>query len=120
MQIKQTTHYRIKLTIAVYKDKKLVYRNDMIVPTSYARRSECRMHIKREMQARLKTSNFFISPRMDFDLVRYTCEASCNTFLRYRIVEETPLENVIPVLETKGLNRKKSIAKDLDLYSGLV
>lgn len=83
-----STRFRIKLTVAVYKDKKLVYRNDMLVPTTYHRRSEARAHIKREIRERLRASNFFISPRVDFDLVRYTQEASCNTYLRYRIVEE--------------------------------
>lgn len=86
-----TTHsirFRIKLTVAVYKDKKLVYRNDMMVPTVYHRRSESRAHIKKEIKERLRNSNFFISPRVDFDLVRYSQEASCNTYLRYRIVEE--------------------------------
>jgi hypothetical protein len=82
------TRFRIKLTVAVYKDKKLVYRNDMLVPTVYQRRSESRAHIKKEIKERLRNSNFFISPRVDFDLVRYTQEASCNTYLRYRIVEE--------------------------------
>jgi hypothetical protein len=84
----QNTRFRIKLTVAVYKDKKLVYRNDMLVPTIYNRRSESRAHIKKEIKERLRNSNFFISPRVDFDLVRYTQEASCNTYLRYRIVEE--------------------------------
>ena len=84
----QSTRFRIKLTVAVYKDKKLVYRNDMLVPTVYGRRSESRAHIKKEIKDRLRNSNFFISPRVDFDLVRYTQEASCNTYLRYRIVEE--------------------------------
>ena len=80
--------FRIKLTVAVYRDKKLAYRNDMLVPTVYKRRSEARAHIKKELKDRLKNSNFFISPRVDFDLVRYAQEASCNTYLRYRIMEE--------------------------------
>ncbi len=94
-KITKNSHYRIKLTIAVYKDKKLVYRNDMIVPTRYKRRSETRAHIKKEMQDRLRNSNFFISPRVDYDLVRYAQEASRNTYLRYRITEE---KNISPTL----------------------
>ena len=85
--------FRIKLTVAVYKDKKLIYRNDMLVPTSYQRRSECRAHIKKEIINRLRNSNFFISPRVDFDLVRYTNEATCNTYIRYRVVEDK--ENIL-------------------------
>lgn len=97
--VEQETQFRIRLTVAVYKDKKLVYRNDMTVPTRYRRRSEARAHVKKEIQDRLKNSNFFISPRVDFDLVRYTQEASCNTYLRYRIIEDAdtllPAENAL-------------------------
>lgn len=80
--------YRIQLTVAVYRQKKLTYRNDVLVPAIYRRRSEARNHIKKEMERRLNHSNFFRSPRVDFDLVRYTNEASCNTYLRYRIIEQ--------------------------------
>ena len=80
--------FRIQLTVAVYKNKRLTYKNDMIVPTVYNRRSEARAHIKKEIQDRLKNTDFFISPRVDYDLVRYTNEATCNTYLRYRIVED--------------------------------
>ncbi len=59
----------------------------MNLPTVYVRRSECRAHVKKEIENRLRNSNFFLSPRVDFDLVRYADEASCNTYLRYRIVE---------------------------------
>ena len=87
--LESNMRYRIKLTVAVYREKKLAYRNDMIVPTMYDLRSEARTHIKKEIKERLLGSNFFISPRVDFDLVRYTQEAACNTYLRYRILEET-------------------------------
>ncbi len=90
----QKLSFRIKLTVAVYREKKLVYRNDMVVPTFYLRRSEARAHIKKEIKDRLRNSNFFISPRVDFDLVRYTQEASCNTYLRYRIIEEE--KSIVP------------------------
>ncbi|MCE9597418.1 MAG: hypothetical protein K8S54_05560 [Spirochaetia bacterium] len=83
----EKTQYQIRLTVAVYRDKKLVYRNEMTLPTIYDRRSECRAHVKKEIENRLRNSNFFISPRVDFDLVRYTEEATCNTYLRYRIIE---------------------------------
>ncbi len=98
MQVSQIITYRIKLTIAVYKEKRLVYHNDMLVPSAYERRSECRAHIKKEIQERLRKSNFFISPRIDFDLVRYTNEASCNTYLRYRIIEEKQASAFFPSL----------------------
>ncbi len=80
--------YRIQLTVAVYKNKKLAYKKEMIVPTWYTRRSEARAHIKQDIEKRLKESDFFISPRVDYDLVRYSMEGSCNTYIRYRIIEE--------------------------------
>ena len=106
-QVKQSTNYRIKLTVAVYKNKKLVYRNDMLVPTLYKRRSECRAHIRKETQHRLRSANFFLSPRIDFDLVRYTQEASSNTYLRYRIMEEkNPDSSAEPLSSPKKQTEK--------------
>lgn len=104
---RRNLRFRIKLTVAVYKERKLAYRNDMLVPTFYVRRSEARAHIKKEIKERLGHSNFFISPRVDFDLVRYAQEASCNTYLRYRIVEEEapvalPGLTLQPALEPKS------------------
>lgn len=104
---RRNLRFRIKLTVAVYKERKLAYRNDMLVPTVYGRRSEARAHIKKEVKERLGNSNFFISPRVDFDLVRYAQEASCNTYLRYRIMEEEapvalPQPALRPVLEPKS------------------
>lgn len=91
--------YRIQLTVAVYRRKRLVFRNEMTVPTYYFRRSEARAHIKKEISERLKLTSFFRSPRPDYDLVRYAEEATLNTYLRYRIVEDAkvavPLESQI-------------------------
>ncbi|MCE9499942.1 MAG: hypothetical protein K8R21_05515 [Leptospira sp.] len=80
--------YRILLTVAIYRTGTLSYKNEVFVPTVYSRRSEARGHIKKEIKERIGNSNFFRSPRLDFDLVRYTEEASCNTFIRYTIKEE--------------------------------
>lgn len=90
----RNTRYRIKLTVAVYQNRRLVHKNEMIVPTAYKRRSEARAHIHREKKERLQNTNFFVSPRVDFDLVRYTQEATLNTYIRYRIVEERPFAPV--------------------------
>ncbi len=87
---KQITHYRIRLTVSVYREKKLVYKNSIVVPTVYQRRSEARAHIAKERKERLQNSDFFLSPRADYDLVRYQNEATLNTYISYRIVEERP------------------------------
>ena len=79
----------------------------MNVPALYEKRSECRGHIKKEMQARLRNSNFFISPRVDFDLVRYSHEASCNTYLRYRVIEETKCSQDAKDVHTFPFQRKR-------------
>lgn len=92
MEEKESTRYRIKLTVAVYKDRTLVHKNDMVVPTVYSRRSEARTHIENEKRDRLRGDHFFLSPRADYDLVRYADEATRNTYIRYRIVEERPFE----------------------------
>ena len=84
--------YRIQLSVAIFKERKLTYKNEMVVPSRYTRRSEARAHIKKEIRERLAHSSFFISPRVDYDLVRYSQEASCNTYLRYRIIEDLPAQ----------------------------
>lgn len=89
------TRFRIKLTVAVYQEKRLLYKNDLVVDSTYERRSEARAHIKKEIQSRIQNSNFFRSPRVDFDLVQYSEEATRNTYLRYRIIEEPAEKNTL-------------------------
>jgi hypothetical protein len=81
--------YRIQLTVSVYKEKKLLYKNEILVPSLYTLRSEAREHIRREIRHRMSSDNYFRSPRADYDLVRYEEEATRNTFIRYRITEES-------------------------------
>ncbi len=81
--------YKILITVAIYRDGVLSYKSELLVPSLYRRRSEARAHIKKEISERLEHSLFFRSPRLDYDLVRYTEEARCNTFLRYTIVDVT-------------------------------
>lgn len=80
--------YRIQVTVAIYREGNLSYKNEFIVPTVYTRRSEARGHIKKEIKERLKNSMFFRSTRLDYDLVRYAEETTCNTFIRFIIIEE--------------------------------
>ena len=84
----EQTIYRIKFKIAVYSQDKSIYQREIMIPTVYEKRSQCREHIQCEIQSRLKNAFFFISPRIDYDLVRYTREASHNTYIRYRIISE--------------------------------
>ena len=80
--------YKVQITVSIYRNGLLSYKNEMTVPSFYLRRSEARGHIKKEIKERLESSNFFRSTRIDYDLVRYTEEATCNTFIRYSIREE--------------------------------
>lgn len=88
--------YRIRLTVAIYRNNILSYKNDIVVPSVYIRRNEARAHIRKEVTERLAHSSFFRSPRPDYDLVRYSEEATCNTFLRYRIISGNPTEEILP------------------------
>ncbi|ABJ75409.1 Hypothetical protein LBL_4278 [Leptospira borgpetersenii serovar Hardjo-bovis str. L550] len=87
--------YRIRVTVAVYRNSILSYKNEIIIPSEYFRRTEARAHIQKEISERLLHSNFFRSPRRDYDLVRYAEEATCNTFLRYRILSLKSGEGLI-------------------------
>lgn len=83
----ESKKYKIMITVAIYREGILSYKSELLVPSLYNRRSEARAHIKKEIAERLEHSNFFRSPRLDYDLVRYTEEAKCNTFLRYSILD---------------------------------
>lgn len=87
--------YRIRVTVAIYRNGILSYKNEVIIPSEYFRRTEARAHIRKEISERLLHSNFFRSPRPDYELVRYTEEATCNTFLRYRILSLKSGESLI-------------------------
>ncbi len=87
--------YRIRLTVAIYRNNILSYKNDIVVPSVYQRRNEARAHIRKEVSERLNHSSFFRSHRPDYDLVRYSEEATCNTFLRYRIISGNPSQETI-------------------------
>lgn len=92
---KPTETYRIRVTVAIYRNHILSYKNEVIIPSEYLRRTEARAHIQKEISERLVHSNFFRSRRPDYDLVRYTEEATCNTFLRYRILSLKSGEGLI-------------------------
>lgn len=87
MDNSQVKKYKILITVAIYREGILSYKSELLVPSLYTRRTEARAHIKKEISERLEFSNFFRSPRLDYDLVRYTEEARCNTFLRYSIMD---------------------------------
>lgn len=87
METIQDKKYKVLITVAIYRSGILSYKSELMVPSLYLRRTEARAHIKREISERLEYSQFFRSPRLDYDLVRYTEEATCNTFLRYSIMD---------------------------------
>jgi hypothetical protein len=77
--------YRVQVTVAIYREGSLSYKSEILSPAFYSKRAEARDHIRQEIRERLAHSRFFRSTRLDYDLVRYTEEASCNTYLRYSI-----------------------------------
>lgn len=77
--------YRVQVTVAIYRGGSLSYKSEIVSPAFYERRQDAREHIRQEIRERLAHSKFFRSTRLDYDLVRYTEEGTCNTFLRYSI-----------------------------------
>ncbi len=77
--------YRVQVTVAIYREGNLSYKSEILSPAFYDKRQEARDHIRQEIRERLAHSKFFRSTRLDYDLVRYTEEGSCNTYLRYSI-----------------------------------
>jgi len=77
--------YTVQVTVAIYRDGNLTYKSEIQSPNQYSKRTDAREHIRKEIRERLDHSRFFRSSRLDYDLVRYTEEGSCNTYLRYSI-----------------------------------
>ena len=80
--------YQIKLIVAVFKRQKLVYHNEIIVSTKYKRKLHAEQHIQQEIERRLRNSFFFLSPHPEYDIVKYSDMANCNTYLKYKIIEK--------------------------------
>jgi hypothetical protein len=80
--------FQIKLTVAVFKRRKIIYKNEIIVSTKYRRKLQAQKHIQQEIERRLRNSYFFLSPHPDYDIVKYSDMASCNTYLKYKIIEK--------------------------------
>ena len=82
--------YRIKLRIAVEKNLVFTTKNEILVPTLFDSLQDARNEIISDINHRLGDSFYFRSQKMGFDLVRYSQEASLNTYLAYRII---PVKN---------------------------
>ncbi len=78
-------YYRVQVTVAIYREGNLSYKSEILSPAQFNKRTEAREHIRTEIRERLEHSMFFRSTRLDYDLVRYTEESTCNTYLRYSI-----------------------------------
>lgn len=78
--------YRIKLIVSIEKDGKFTSRNEILVPSFYTYLDDARADIREDIDHRLKTSFYFRSQRVGYDLVRYSREASLNTYMAYRII----------------------------------
>jgi len=80
------TFFRIKLIVAVLKNRNLIYRNEMIVPAKYFSRIEAQSQITKEIDKRLRYSYFFISPDPQYDIIKYSDMARCNTYLKFSVL----------------------------------
>ncbi|RME90381.1 MAG: hypothetical protein D6767_06955 [Candidatus Hydrogenedentota bacterium] len=86
--------YRIKLIVSIEKNGKFTSRNEILVPSFYRYLDEARADIEEDIRHRLRTSYYFRSQRVGYDLVRYSREASLNTYMAYRIIPIKQKEKV--------------------------
>ena len=77
--------YKIKLIISIEKNKKIEYQNEFIVPTLYEKLKEAKFHIFTDIEYRLVNTMYFRSPKKGYDLIKYSKEATINTYLSYDI-----------------------------------
>lgn len=87
---KTTKKYKVLQTLAVYRSGELSYKSSVATPYSFEKRKEARFYIEKEIENRLNFSYFFRSNRYEYDLVKYSEEASINTYIRYSIQEYQP------------------------------
>ena len=85
----QSICYKIKLIISIEKDKQIEYQNEFIIPTLYKKLKDAQFHILMDIEYRLTNTMYFRSYKKGYDLVKYSKEATVNTYLSYRIF---PLE----------------------------
>ena len=88
--------YRIKLIVAIEKENRFTYKNELVVPILYNNLERAQEDIEKDISARLKQSMYFRSPKTGYDLVLYSHMASLNTYLSYRIIpvlSQTPHES---------------------------
>ena len=85
----KTSIFQIKIVMAIYKHKKLIFRNEILVPSEFENDADTRIQINKEITHRLKTDYFFRSPNPDYDIVKYADAASVITYMRYFIVEKS-------------------------------
>ncbi|MDH5717760.1 MAG: hypothetical protein OEZ22_08990 [Spirochaetia bacterium] len=78
--------YRVKLIVAVERDNMIKTRNQIIVPKVYDTLEEAQAHVEMDLKYRLSDSLYFRSQKLGYALVRYSREASLNTYISYRIV----------------------------------
>jgi len=95
--------YRIKLIVAIEKNNKFTYKNELVVPILYDNLEKSQEDIEKDISARLKQSLYFRSPKTGYDLVLYSHVATLNTYLAYRIV---------PVLSTTQTHHESSTGTD--------
>lgn len=101
--------YKIKLVIAVERRSTFWHKNEFMVPTVYSNIDQAKEHICHDIDHRLQESMFFRSQKIGFDLVKYTQEASVNTYLGYRI---------IPIKLSEYLHMERLEKKEKEQFSG--
>ncbi len=97
--------YQIKLIVSIEKNQIIDCKNDFLVPTIYKQVKEAQFHIIMDVEHRLADSMYFRSPKKGYDLIRYSREASVNTYLTYRIIPK-------PGKKTKHIKSKGEINDD--------
>jgi len=83
-------NFRIKITIAVYEGKSLIYRNNRVIGKLFSF-VQANAEIVEAIQRQISYKGFFRSPDPDYDVVQYQNEGRNRTYLHYSHIKAVNL-----------------------------
>ena len=81
--------YRVNIIILIEKNNKIDTVKEYLDPNFYTNKEDAQNYIQQDINYKLQYSLFFRSQKQGFDLVKYSKEASVNTYILYEIVSST-------------------------------
>jgi len=86
----QTENFRIKIVIAVYVGKHLIYKNNRVIDKLFSF-VQVNAEIVEAIRREITHKGFFRSPNPDYDVIQYQEEGRQRTYLRFSHIKAVDL-----------------------------